>query len=163
MRKLFRLAVVGTLSLFGSLALGSSPASAIGPYYKTIGDTGIRCTNVGAQVYQSTYSLSSSAMVSVTVAKYELAREVNGTATGTYKITYRAHTYSKADRYYVCNRLHSGAGSSYYYTYQEMHYVSSPVTKCLYRYGLHSSGFPSTSSYSWIGSTFAGHVSSNPC
>ena len=157
-----RFGVVVALTAIIAVLGVATPAAAIGPYWKTIGDTGIRCTNVGAQVYKSTYSLSSSQMIQVIRSRVHVRTELNGDSSGTYKHWSRAQTYSRADKYNVCNRLHT-TSSGYYYTYQEIHYLASPVTKCLLQYGVHVGGIPYTASYSWVGSTYAGHVTSNPC
>lgn len=147
-----------------AIVLGvAGQASAVGPYWKTVGDTGVRCTNVGAQVYQSSYALSGTQMMQVPGGATEVRREVNGDAAGTFKVFYRRHTWSKADKYRVCNRLHTTGANSYYYTYAEVHYLAAPVTKCLAVVGVHLMGLPSITGYSWTGATYGGHVATNPC
>lgn len=100
----------------GALALGSlgivtqaAPAEAATlPCWKTVGDTGIRCSNVGSSVYKSTYNLTSSQMMQVAVANKVVWTNYPSSSNGPYQVNYRSHTYSQAAIYHVCNRLHTG-------------------------------------------------------
>lgn len=161
----FGLALAFAAPLIAAMTVAPLASAAPGPYYKTVGDTGVQCSVPGpspVNIYKSSYYLTGTQMISQTGPRFEVRRSVNGDAAGTYQVWFRAYTFSKADKYWVCNRLHT-TKTGYYYTYAEIHYLSSRVTKCLTQYGLHVGGLPSTASYSWTGSTFSGHVRSNPC
>ena len=97
-RQKTRFGVVVALTVIIAV-LGVTPAGTIGLYWKTIGDTGIRCTNVGAQVYKSTYSLSSSQMIQVIRSRVHVRTELNGDFERHLQaLVVRQQTYSRAEQ-----------------------------------------------------------------
>ena len=140
----------------GVMVAGPSPAEATGDCFRTVRDTGVRCTQAGYSFEVAVVALTNNEqMWPGAIESSTRMRRENTTyqGTGTVRDYYRTHTHAAVSRRWFCS---SG-------TYKEIDYTASPKTRCLVWAGQYFGGMLVASTNSWTGKTFSGHVSTNPC